>query len=310
MLSKKLVASLLDGALQDHPTYIGGQFRGYYIIIEPDYQTRSQRIDICAYSDSDPGNARLSEFLHQIKPEFGALNHAYVQPYSCSILLTAGVNKKLVELADPLIRRIADYLAANGYQSGCMLCGASHPDCYTINGRSMWLCSSCLESVRADLEVNKENVRAHKSNLLHGFAGAVIGALAGGIAYVLLSKVGYVASITGFLMAFLALLLYEKFGGCLDVKGIICCAVILIATVYFATRTAWSWEAYDALKDYGWSFGEVYSQLSSILKQSDLTGSFIKDLAMGYLFTAVGAVGKFINAFRNSTGKYSIKKNQ
>ena len=123
MLSKKLVASLLDGALQDHPTYIGGQFRGYYIIIEPDYQTRSQRIDICAYSDSDPGNARLSEFLHQIKPEFGALNHAYVQPYSCSILLTAGVNKKLVELADPLIRRIADYLAANGYQSGCMLCG-------------------------------------------------------------------------------------------------------------------------------------------------------------------------------------------
>ena len=37
MISKRLAGSLLDGALQDHPTYVGGQYRGYYIIIDHNY---------------------------------------------------------------------------------------------------------------------------------------------------------------------------------------------------------------------------------------------------------------------------------
>ena len=310
MLSKKLVEKLLDGALQDHPTYVGGRYRGYYIILDHDYKTNLQRIEICAYSDNDPGNVRLTEFLHQIKPEFGFIKHAYVENYSCNFQVTAGLNKKFIELADPLIRRVVDYLEANSYRSGCVNCGAEYNvDCYTINTTNEYLCPSCIEKVKDSLEAHKEDIKANKSNLLHGFAGAAIGALVGGAAYVLISKAGYISAITGFIMAFLALLLYEKFGGCLDVKGIICCIAVLAIMVYFSVRMAWAWEAYDALKTYGWSFKDVFSNLGDIIKQIGANGDYLKDLGLSYLFTALGAVGKFINAFRSSTGKYTIRKN-
>ena len=311
MLYSKIAKSILDGSLTFNQICISGRFRGYYTVIQPIMGNGGHRLEISASSPEDPGNTALGEHIQQIRANYGGINHVYVRSNSVAFDLGYGANKKFVEFLDPFVRDIVSFLEAGGYTSGCANCGSQEQvDCYNINGENVYLCPNCLEKVRAGLEAKKEVVRANKSNLLHGFAGAMIGALAGGIVYVLLNKLGYVSALSGLLMAFLALLLYEKFGGCLDIKGVICCAVILIATVYFSNKLAWTWEVFDQLKSYGWRFGEVYSELGSILKDSDLTGTYTASLLQGYLFTALGAVGKFIMAVRTSTGKYTIKKNK
>ena len=48
-------------------------------------------------------------------------------------------------------------------------------------------------------------------------------------------------------------------GGHLDKKGVVISSVIMVVMIYFGNRIAWSWDAYDALKDQGFTFLTVTS---------------------------------------------------
>lgn len=133
------------------------------------------------------------------------------------------------------------------------------------------------------LEVKEENV-------ILGTIGALIGALAGAALIMLLAKVGYVASICGVVMAYLSLFLYTKFAGKLSKKGIVICVVIMLVTVFVTEWLATSYAVYEEWKTYGISFGEIFKNFFSLLKEADATGAFAKDLLMLYGFTALGAV--------------------
>jgi len=128
------------------------------------------------------------------------------------------------------------------------------------------------------------------------------------VLYVVIAQLGYIAGISGLVMSVLALRLYEKMGGALDVKGIIVTFLLLIGMIWIANQITWALAIWLELKDYGWSFAECYQNLGMILEQAELQGSYFSDLAAGYLFTFVGSIGTFISALKGSTGSYSIKE--
>ena len=97
--------------------------------------------------------------------------------------------------------------------------------------------------------------------------------------------------------------LYEKFGGCLDKKGIIACIALLLLAVPLANRLTWTGTAFYALKDYGWTLGECFLDLNYIIESSDLQHQFRADLMLGYFFTLLGSVFSFVRAFRSASGK-------
>jgi len=131
-----------------------------------------------------------------------------------------------------------------------------------------------------------------EENVLFGTLGALLGALAGALIIVLLDKVGFVASISGVVMAFLSLFLYTKFAGKLSKKGVVICVVIMIVTVFLTEYLLYTYAVYKEWKVYGVSFGEVFKSLFDILKEFDLMGHFTRNILMLYAFTALGAIPK------------------
>ena len=139
-----------------------------------------------------------------------------------------------------------------------------------------------------ELEVKEENV-------ILGTVGAIAGAVAGAVLIAVLAKVGFVASICGVVMAYLSLFLYAKLAGKMSKKGIIICVVIMIVTVFITEWLIYAYEFYKELKEYGFTFGEVFKSLFDFLKLGEVTGYFVKDILMLYAFTALGAVPQIKN---------------
>lgn len=85
------------------------------------------------------------------------------------------------------------------------------------------------------------------------------------------------------------------------------CVIIMIVMIAFANKISWAWEAYAALEENGWTFSECFRNLSYILSESELTGSYYGDLLIGYLLTLLCSIRNSIQAFKTSGGDYSIQ---
>ena len=170
------------------------------------------------------------------------------------------------------------------------------------------LCSSCSHEVEALLEDNRAAIKGQKSSLVPGLVGALLGALIGGAMWIGIYKLGYIAGIAGAVTVICAMKGYEKFGGAMDVKGVLISVLISVAMIYFANNIAWAWEAYDALKSYGFTFSDAYRGLHDILVETETTNSYYADLGIGYFLTLICSIGTIVNALRTSSGSYRMRK--
>ena len=128
-------------------------------------------------------------------------------------------------------------------------------------------------------------------NVGKGVLGIFIGALVGIALYNGLYLIGFVSAITGFVMAWLSILLYGKFSGKPgSTKGVILTIVIGLIATFIAVYLAWSIDAYSALKEYEFTFPDILLNLFPLIKDLELTGSFIGDLVLALLFTALGSI--------------------
>lgn len=137
-----------------------------------------------------------------------------------------------------------------------------------------------------------------EGNLIAGIVGAILGSLIGCILWVIIYNLGYIAGIAGLAIGVCAFKGYELLGKRLDVKATIITLIIMILMIFFANRLAWGIDAYNALKDYDWTFSEVFQNLDYIIEESDLTMYYYKDLIVGYLLTALSSYKFVINAFK------------
>ena len=151
-------------------------------------------------------------------------------------------------------------------------------------------------------------------NIALGFVGALIGALAGGLAIMLFGKMGYITSVGGLLLAFLTVFLYRKFaGGTMGKIGVIISLILVIITPYLAYRAGFAWDiAADrdpnltlglAFMGVDHTFGAVFAKFHYLVEVTESNGDIIKDLIMLYLFTALGAVGTLVEAMKGNKKK-------
>lgn len=140
-----------------------------------------------------------------------------------------------------------------------------------------------------------------KENVLLGAIGAVLGSLVGVLAIVLLDRLGFVAAISGVVMAAGTILLYEKFAKSLSNKGIVICVVVMILMTLLAENIAFSIAVMqEAAKDYGvtLSFGEVFGNLYGLIAEDVIDGGvYAGNLGLVYLFNVLGAFGIIKSSF-------------
>lgn len=135
-------------------------------------------------------------------------------------------------------------------------------------------------------------------NVVAGMIGAIVGALIGGASIVLLDQIGFVASISGFLIAFLALKGYEWLGGRLTKKGIVAsivlCLIVPLLAYFMSIAIYWTQDVpYPTL-------GEAFSWVLESATYVEFWGDIGLNLLMLYGFTALGAYSTISAAFKKN----------
>ncbi len=308
MLTEMTRKKILNGQLQDKLHHLHGTPEGYPFVL---YKADKITVYVNAWKEGIADLREPIEFLKSVNAE--GVKKLEVHQDGYSLVATYSSPLKFVDSVNTLFTPLFAYLKENGYVGCCGQCGklmgGEEPiEYYNVNNHGLYLCPECAGQIEESLKEYKAERKAETSNLLPGIGGAFIGSLAGVAAWLLIAQLGFVSAISGFLMAFCAFYMYEKFGKALDLKGVIACVVIVLLMVYVANHLTWVIAVYKELKNYGYTFGDVFKQLGMILKQVDLVKSYRSDLAIGYLLTVVGTAGIVITKFREQSGSYTFKK--
>lgn len=156
-------------------------------------------------------------------------------------------------------------------------------------------CPTCGTPVQAPAAVHR--VTEHVGL---GILGALIGALIGGASIILLSRLGYVAAISGFLIAFGTLKGYELLGKRLSKTGVIISIALMVLTPFLAYNIDLIFQLHTEWQSFGLTLGDTLDLLLELLRDdAELLRSYLSDLGMIYLFMVLGAFGIIRNALRS-----------
>lgn len=138
---------------------------------------------------------------------------------------------------------------------------------------------------------------AKPENLVTGIVGAILGALIGGLCILLLSQLGYVAAVSGLVLAVCTLKGYELLGNKLSTKGIIICIVLMLVTPYIADRIDWAIMLVNELGSSEISFAEAFAAIPDLVELGYAEGYWV-NLAMLYVFVVLGGAATVWNKFK------------
>lgn len=140
--------------------------------------------------------------------------------------------------------------------------------------------------------------KTKQENVVAGVVGAFLGSLIGVVCTVVIGQLGYVASVSGLVMAVGALKGYELLGKKLSKKGAVISSVLVLVMTYLAHRLSWAISIAGAVEA---GVFECFRAIPALLDAGVLEGpSYWGDLAMLYLFTLLGAVPTIIGGLRGS----------
>lgn len=175
----------------------------------------------------------------------------------------------------------------------CEKCGKSIP-------AGDMFCQHCGSAapVQAAQTPEQEAAPVQKpENVITGIVGALIGAAIGAGSIILLSQLGYVASISGLILAICTLKGYELLGGRLTVKGIIISLILMLVTPYIADRLDWAIVVMNSYEDV--TLGDAFAAIPMLIEEEAIDkAEYIKNLLMIYGFAALGAVSTVANLFK------------
>ena len=151
------------------------------------------------------------------------------------------------------------------------------------------------------LEMNYEGSVEFKpqENVVMGTIGALIGAIIGGASIILISQLGYIASISGFILAFCTLKVYQLLGKAMSTQSVIICAVLMLVTPFVADWIDWGILVVNSFPEYNLTLLDGITVFPELLAEdSELMGDYLKNLGMIYLFVILGGFVTVKNAFK------------
>lgn len=135
-----------------------------------------------------------------------------------------------------------------------------------------------------------------QENVAAGLAGAFLGSLVGVACIVLIGQLGYVASLSGLVMAACAVKGYERFSGTMSRKGAVIALVLIVGMTYIGNRMDFAVSVARAAEV---DFFTAFQGIDALLDAGYLNaGAYWGNLALLYLFTLIGGIPTLAGAFR------------
>ncbi len=179
--------------------------------------------------------------------------------------------------------------------------GASHsdicPECgmmltdgrwKLVNGIAIYVHEACGERIRSTIETNNQE-RLSTGNYFTGAIGALLGSVIGSVVWTILAVIGYIASIAGLLIGFLAEKGYSLLGG---KKGWGKLVILIIAVILGVVVGNLACEVYYCVTEAGFSVGEsITAVLVLVMLEPEVRSTFIINTLLGLVFAALGVFG-------------------
>lgn len=203
------------------------------------------------------------------------------------------------------------FLRQRGFTPCCSSCGkGGEVSNYRMMNAYFQLCEECEAGIRNNLAVVAQQEQQKRENIIGGVVGALLGSLGGVLCIVVLGQLGYVASLSGVVMAIGVLKGYEKLGGRLTKKGVIISVIIMLIMIYVGNQLDCAIMLYKLLAKGGGAYGlnifECYRLVPTMvfeIYREELMGDYIINLIMIYVFLLLGAVP----TIRNTVYEQDIK---
>lgn len=180
-----------------------------------------------------------------------------------------------------------------GAEPACLNCGEGAPDGFAmVNGAAMKLCAKCRSEIEGAMLQGAEEHAVAQNNYLRGVIGAVLGALLGSIAWVVIGLLGYLAAIGGIAISFCAIKGYQLMKGKITKLSILIICVVSIAVMVLAQFITWDIIFYNEMANAGnpVEFGLVLQHTFELpFIDSEIQAAFIKDCLLGLLFLVLGS---------------------
>ena len=154
---------------------------------------------------------------------------------------------------------------------------------------------ACAEKISQELVAESEaRSQADDGTYIKGAIGALIGTLLGAVVWAIVLNAGFVASLIGLLIAFLADKGYDLLGG-RQGKGKI--AILIVSVIIgVAVGTALSLalqivrELNQGLFPPGWSYADIPEIFMICMEDPGISSAMISNFGQGLLFAAIGVV--------------------
>jgi len=138
------------------------------------------------------------------------------------------------------------------------------------------------------------------SNVFLGLIGSIIGAALGGLIWVIIGKLGFIAGIAGFFMMTFSIKGYHLVSGVLDKKGKIISILVAIAMIFVAQYSLYVLEYCDIYFSGNYSMQNLihaFKNVGTLLSSINAWSSFFRDLAIGLGLSIWSCYGIIKSAF-------------
>lgn len=231
-------------------------------------------------------------------------------------------NPGTLKCIEAFIENVLPSVAPYTEPTVCAKCGRANgnsPKACLLTGETVVpMHQECADAVIEAAKARGQADKAGAGKTFLGVIGALIGALIGAIVWALIGLAGYVASIAGFVAAFLAGKGYDLMGGKpgkMKVFTLVICIILAVILGTLLPEMYWLHEMYQEeiqgvpaaqiLMTEGEFFAEV---MPLIWEDPEVTGALAKDVLMGLVFAALGCWSVLRTASGNGGGKIRILK--
>ena len=309
---KQTMVQMIAGRdhLEERPkNVLQGEVGGFHTVVCPDIpEAGSWTIIMDAREGALPPAVSAEEFLKELRAGIRKIKAGHYDGKKITIVLRTmtGAAQKVRAVLD----RTAEYFMRNGYVTCCGCCGKEVPAALTsINGAMDFICEECYSNICNNLEQNRQEIKAKKGNMVTGLVGALFGALLGGAVWVLIYQLGYIAGLAGVVGSVCALKGYEKFGGKINIAGIIISILMTMAALYFAQNICYTIELKKALEGYDITFFEAYQALPGLMQEyGEIARAYWSELTGGLLMAAASSTAIAYGMYKNKSGAYKTER--
>lgn len=276
---------------------VSGHYNDYNIVVFCQNANAPGMISL-RVSAVRPDGEITKEEKQQLKSENNQISGIFQN--GSNVIINMKNSNDLQSIIIPALDTFTNFLKMSGFTNCCQMCGKTvDTESYYVSGGVLNICPDCSVSVQQNNTLNTTKKKHKKENVVGGIVGALLGSLLGVLCIVLLGQLGYVAAISGIIMAVCTIKGYELLGGKISTKGIVISCIIMVLMTYIGDRVDW---AVVICREYETS--QIFAAFNAvpyfIHEGAIAIGSYIGNLLILYVFVIIGALPTIIAAVKNN----------